>query len=174
MTKADELNLVERIRRLEDCEAIRQLKAFYARCADDKYTDDHRRKPPEEFRRISILQASVFTEDGVWDGGPQFGIKSGRQAIAEHLANVPWSFAMHYFLSPSITLDGDRAHADWMLWQTCTFAESNLAVFMAATTSDDYVRTAEGWKMSRMGFKLKFITPFDQPWSVNRNGPIRP
>lgn len=167
-------DLAERVRRLEDYEAIRQLKAFYAKCADDKYTADHRRKPPDEFRRISVLQASVFTEDGVWDGGPQFGIKAGRAVIAEHLANVPWSFAMHYFLSPSIQLAGDTAHADWMLWQTCTFAENNLSVFMAATTSDDYVRTPEGWKMSRMGFTLKFITRFDQPWSVDRNAPIKP
>ncbi|NUP98658.1 MAG: nuclear transport factor 2 family protein [Armatimonadetes bacterium] len=93
--------------------------------------------------------------------------------MAEHLANVPWSFAMHYFLSPSIELAGDKAHADWMLWQTCTFDGNDLAVFMAATTSDDYVRTAEGWKMTRMRFRLRFITRFDQPWSVDRNAPVR-
>ena len=173
MAGTDESDLAARVRRLEDYEAIRQLKAFYAKCADDKYTADHRRKPPDEFKRISALQASVFAEDGVWDGGPQFGTKVGRAAIAEHLANVPWSFAMHYFLSPSIALDGDRAHGDWMLWQTCTFAENDVAVFMTATTGDDYVRTAAGWKIARMGFTLKFITRFDRPWSIDRNAPIR-
>jgi hypothetical protein len=170
---AGDTDLAARVRRLEDCEAIRQLKAYYARCADEKYTDDHRRKPPEEFARISRLQASVFTEDGVWDGGRQFGTIRGREAIAAHLANVPWTFAMHYFLCPHIVLDGDTARGRWMLWQTCTFAEDELAVFMAATTSDDYVRTPEGWRMARMEFTLKFITRFDRPWSIDRNAPIR-
>lgn len=166
-------SLEARIRRLEDLEEIRQLKAYYAKCADDKYTDDHRRKPPDEFRRISVLQASVFTEDGVWDGGRQFGVIRGRAAIERHLANVPWTFAMHYFLSPHIVLDGDRARGDWMLWQTCTFAGDDLAVFMAARTVDDYVRTGDGWKMARMGFDLRYITRFDVPWSVNRNAPLQ-
>lgn len=167
------LAVAQRLQRLEDYEAIRQLKALYGKCADDKYTDDHRRKPPEELARISRIQASVFTEDAVWDGGPQFGVKVGRPAIEHYLANVPWTFAMHYYLSPYITLDGDTALGEWMLWQTCTFAENNLSVFMTAKTYDDYVRTGEGWKMKKMTFTLKFITRFDQPWSVDRNGPIR-
>jgi hypothetical protein len=173
ITGDSDSSLARRLQRLEDYEAIRQLKAFYAKCADDKYTADHRRKPPAEFDRIGRLQASVFTEDGVWDGGPQFGKKVGRDAIGDHLRDVPWSFAMHYFINPLIELRGDTAHADWMLWQTCTFAENNLSVFMAATTSDDYIRTAQGWKMTRMAFTLKFITRFDQPWSVDRNAPIK-
>jgi len=168
-----ETSLEARVRRLEDLEEIRQLKAYYAKCADDKYTDDHRRKPPDEFQRISVLQASVFAEDGVWDGGPQFGTIQGREAIAKHLANVPWTFAMHYFLSPHIVLDGDRARGEWMLWQTCTFAGDDLAVFMAAKTVDDYVRTKDGWKMARMAFHLKFITRFDRPWSIDRNAPLQ-
>ena len=36
-------SLEERIARLEAIEAIKQMKAHYASCADAKYTDDHRR-----------------------------------------------------------------------------------------------------------------------------------
>lgn len=165
--------LEQRVRLLEDYEAIRQLKAFYAHCADAKYTADHRRKAQAEIDAVTRRQVSVFTEDAVWDGGPQFGRIHGREAIYEHLRGGGWSFAMHYFLNPLIELHGDEAHAEWMLWQTCTFAEENLSVFMAAMTSDDYVRTAGGWKMRRMTFSLKFITRFDQPWSVDRNAPLR-
>jgi hypothetical protein len=167
-------SLEQRIRRLEDHDAILGLKAFYARCADEKYTDDHRRKPQPEIDAITRRQVdAVFTEDAVWDGGPQFGTIRGREAIYDHLRLGGWSFSMHFYVNPVIALDGDRAEADWMLWQTCTFEKSELAVWMAATTHDHYVRTADGWRMARMTFCLKFITRFDQPWSVDRNAPIR-
>lgn len=168
----DALTLEDRIRRLEDRAAITGLKSYYAKWADAKYTDDHRPKPQDEVDAACRRQVSVFTEDAVWDGGLQFGVIRGREAIYDHLRAKRWSFAMHYFLNPAIELNGDTAHAYWMLWQTCTFAENNVPVFMAATTDDDYVRTREGWRMQRMTFKLKFITRFDQPWSINRNGPF--
>ena len=167
------LSLEQRVQRCEDAEAIRALKAFYARCADSKYTDDHRRKPQEEIDAITRRQVeTVFTEDAVWDGGPQFGERSGREAIYQHLRTGGWSFSLHYFVSPVIELNGDKAHGSWMLWQPCTFEKDNLAVLMAATTEDDYLRTPSGWQMRRMRFTLKFITPFDQPWSLNRNALI--
>ena len=165
----------ERLRALEDREAIKALKAFYAKCADDKYTVDHRRKPAEEIDRLTRRQVTaVFTEDAVWDGGPQFGVLRGREAIYEHLRAGPWSFSMHYFVSPVIEVNGDEARASWMLWQPCTFAEQNRSMFMSAATDDEYVRTPDGWRMRRMTFTLKFLTPIEQPWSVNRNRPFTP
>lgn len=56
-------SLGERIRRLEAVEAIKRMKAHYARCADAKYTEDHRRRPQDEIDRIARDQVSVFTED---------------------------------------------------------------------------------------------------------------
>ncbi len=168
-----ELTLEQRLRRLEDREAIMQLKARYAKFADDKYTADHRRKPQHEIDMITRRQVdAVFTEDAVWDGGEQFGVIQGREALYDHLRGGAWSFAMHYFVNPVLEVHGDAAHADWMLWQTCTFDRQNQSVFMAASTSDDYVRIAEGWRMVRMQFTLKFITRFDRPWSMDRNLPI--
>ena len=159
-------SIEERLQRLEDVEAIRQLKAFYALCADSKYTDDHRRKPQTEIDAITRRQVdTVFTEDAIWDGGSQFGAIRGRDAIYDHLRQGRWSFSMHYFLNPHIELAGDRAHATWMLWQPCTFEEGNPCMLMSATTEDDYVRTAQGWRLHHYAFKLKFLTPFDEPWS---------
>jgi hypothetical protein len=161
----------ERLRAVEDREAIRALKAFYAKCADDKYTDDHRRKPQAEIDAITRRQVeATFTPDAVWDGGPQFGTRDGREAIYDHLRSGGWNFSLHYFVSPVITLAGDTAQASWMLWQPCTLTKDNRAMLMSATTDDDYVRTTAGWRMRRMRFTLKFITPFDRPWSIGRNG----
>jgi SnoaL-like domain len=167
--------LEERIRLLEDFETIRQLKAHYAQYPDAKYTDDHQRRPQAEIDTLAREQASVFTDDAIWDNGVgPSGILRGREAIYNNLRLGPWKFAMHHFLSPRIEVDGDKATGRWMLWQTATLAESDTAVFMSAITNDEYVRTPTGWKMSRMAFTLKYMTRFDRPWSVQKNEPFKP
>ena len=159
------------LRELQDLEEIRRLKAYYGKYADAKYTDDHQRRPQDEIDAAAREQASIFTEDAVWDGGP-FGVLHGRQAIYDSLRQGPWKFATHYYLSPLIDLAGDRAHGRWMLWQTGTLTQDDTPVLLSAVTEDDYVRTPEGWRMSRMAQTLKFMTRFDTPWSVNRNAPL--
>src|SRR5262249_7764078 len=156
-----------------DVEAIRYLKAFYSKFADAKYTDDHQRRPQPEIDRLARIQVSVFTEDAIWDGGA-FGISRGREAIYDRLRSGLWKFTMHYFLNPLIEVSGDKAHARWMLWQTGTLAKTDTAVLVSAVTEDDYVRTADGWRMCRMVQTVKFITPFDQAWSVDRNAWTQP
>ena len=85
MPEMPQPSLEERLRRLEDHEAIRQLKAFYSQCADAKYAG-HRRRPQAEIDAITRRQVdAVFTPDAVWDGGPQFGKLRGRDAIYDHL-----------------------------------------------------------------------------------------
>lgn len=163
----------ERLRSMEDHEAIRQLKAFYSQCADAKYTGDHRRRPQVEIDAITRRQVdAVFTDDAVWDGGPQFGRLKGAQAIYDHLRAGRWNFALHYFVNPVIAVAGDTAHASWMLWQPATMEEGNQAVWMSATTEDDYVRTAAGWRLRHYAFKLLFITKFEAPWSIHGGTPF--
>ena len=48
------MTLEERITRLEDLEAIKQLKATYCEICDDKHDPD----------RI----VTIFAEDGIWEG----------------------------------------------------------------------------------------------------------
>jgi hypothetical protein len=46
-----------RLRAVEDHEAIRALKAFYARRADEKYTESHERRPQAEINVITCRHA---------------------------------------------------------------------------------------------------------------------
>ena len=163
--------LEERITRLEDIEAIKNLKAFYGLWGDRKYTADHQRKPQNELDEAARMQTSVFTEDAIWDAGEQFGSQKGREAIFENSRSGPWRFATHMFLSPVIEVHGSTAHGDWVIWQTATLEKNNQSVFLNATTSDDYVKVDGRWFISRTVFKLKFMTPFDQPWSEQKNTP---
>jgi uncharacterized protein (TIGR02246 family) len=75
-------DLERRIQRLEDIEAIKKLKAQYCAYCDDNYNAEG--------------IASLFTEDGVWDGEPR-GVNNGREAIRQFFSRghqrVP--FAVH-------------------------------------------------------------------------------
>ena len=165
-------SLEERLTILEDIEAIRKLKAYYAACADAKYTDNHERKPQDELDAVAWDQSSIFTEDAIWDGGEQFGVLHGRQAIYDSLRLGPWKFAIHMYMSPVINVEGDKASAQWDLWQVGTLKKKDTPVFLSAFTNDEYVKIDGKWLMSKMVFTLKFMTPFDQPWTVNKNGPL--
>ena len=100
--------LEERIATLEAIEAIKRMKAHYALCADAKYTEDHRRKPQAEIDRIAWDQASVFTDDAVWDNG-LFGRFEARSAICLFLRATPWKFSVHMFMNPLIEIHGETA-----------------------------------------------------------------
>jgi hypothetical protein len=171
MTEA-RMTLEERVAALEAVEAIRRLKARYAWAADEKYTPDHQRRPQEELDRFALIQAECFTQDAIWDGGAAAGPAVGREAIFQTLRSGPWKMSMHYFLMPHITVDGDRAEGRWYLWQTATMVEKDTPIFMSGMTNDDYIRLDGEWLIGRMRLTVKFITPFHQPWTVNRNDPL--
>ena len=60
------MTLEERITRLEDIEAIKQLKVKYSHICDDDHNPD--------------TIASVFVEDGIWES-PDFGKARGHAEI---------------------------------------------------------------------------------------------
>ena len=71
--------LQKKITRLEDIEAIKQLKARYCEiCDHDDYDAD--------------AMASLFTEDGSWKGDG-VGSAEGREAIRELFAGFPKAIA---------------------------------------------------------------------------------
>ena len=88
----DDLN--KRITRLEDIEAIKQLKARYCEICDDNHNPD----------RIT----SVFSEDAIWEGRG-IGKAEGHAAIRELFAGFQkmMSFTQHMVVNPVIEIDGD-------------------------------------------------------------------
>jgi ketosteroid isomerase-like protein len=147
----DLAGLERRLRVLEDIEAIKQLKYRYADACDRGYDTD--------------TLADLFTADAIWDGG-LFGRYQGREAIREFFRGVSTDipFAMHYMMNPIISVDGDEADGEWYLFQTCTFADGNTAIWGAARYDEQYRRVDGGWKFSRVNLISSFWTPFDQGW----------
>ena len=157
MTAKELKALEKRIQVLEDIEAIKKLKAEYAAVCDDKYN-------PEKGIKL-------FTQDGIWNGGKDFGVHKGRPAIKKFFQGVAQNivFAVHYFLQPSIKInsDGKTATGKWYLWQACTLKGAG-AVWIAGLEFDKYRKVNGKWLMSEMRLKLFIMCPYDKGWEKVR------
>ncbi|MEL7156452.1 MAG: nuclear transport factor 2 family protein [Actinomycetota bacterium] len=149
-------SLEDRLQRLEDIEEIRQLKARYCDRCDDGYDPDG--------------IAELFTADGVWDGGRTFGRREGRDAIRKHFegASERVAIARHQVMNPIIDVDGDTATGQWLLFQPCTDASIDGAVWLAATYHDTYRRVAGAWYFSSTTIDVAFFSPYEKGWAKQR------
>ena len=141
--------LEQQVQRLTDIEDIKQLKLRYASFCDQNYN-------PEGI-------ASCFTEDGIWDGGENFGVSNGRSEIYNYFAdaNDLVTFAVHYTTNPLIEVNGDEATGQWHLWQPMVMKEDNQAVWYMAQYSEQYVRQEGKWLIKRLTLTTKSLTPHD-------------
>ncbi|MGH3639599.1 MAG: nuclear transport factor 2 family protein [Mycobacterium sp.] len=147
--------LDERIRRLEDIEALKQLKSRYAGYCDDDYDAD----------RLGPL----FTQDAIWDGGV-LGRYQGRGAIRAFFAGASKSmpFAIHHVTNPVVEVDGDRATGQWHLWQPCVHAAGAQALWIAGRYHDEYRREGGEWRFAKVTIRLNMISPYEAGWSRAR------
>ena len=147
-----DLKIEARIQRLEDIEALKQLKARYAAHCDDDYNADE--------------LAPLFTEDAVWDGGAM-GRFEGRAAIREffNASDQIVPFAIHHVTNPIHEITGDRATGHWYLWQPCTFAEGNQALWMAGRYDDVYRREGGVWRFAHVTVALRMLSPYEAGWA---------
>jgi hypothetical protein len=159
--------LAARVEALEAIEAIRALKARYAELVDSRYGRGGA-KPPAEIAPIAAAIAALFAEDAVWDGGA-LGVCAGRDAIRARMAEPTLSFSRHYFVSPRIALDGDRATAHWELLAPCT-SNDGAAMWMAGTEDDSYAKIDGVWLHTRMQLRVHFFAPHERGWAPARKG----
>jgi ketosteroid isomerase-like protein len=144
-------DLETRVRVLEDIEDIKRLKHRYCGYCDDGYDAD--------------ALAGLFTEDAVWDGRDR-GRYEGREAIRQFFQVAPerLPFAIHMVMNAVIDVDGDRATGTWYLFQPCTYADGDQAIWGSAHYNEEYVRVDGQWKFQHLTLTSHFWTPFDQGW----------
>jgi ketosteroid isomerase-like protein len=144
-----------RLARLEAAEQIRNLKGRYCDLCDTGYA-------AEEL-------AALFTEDAVWDGGPELGRHAGRAAIRAFFERMPamLSFAIHHATNPQITVSADTTSATgrWCLLQVATSAADGQAFWFAATYDDTYVRVDDGWLFASVQVTSHFVAPYERGWA---------
>src|SRR5215213_5734284 len=124
--------LAERIDRLEQIEALKQLKYRYCAAVDANYD--------------AAAIASMFTEDGVWDG-EALGYFSGRDAIhkcfMEPNSSVLWM--SHTVVNPIIDITGDRARCQWYMWLPKITNDGTSRSFQGGTHVDQCRRVEGQW-----------------------------
>ena len=147
-----------RLQRLEDIENIKQLKARYCAFCDENYN--------------SQGITSLFTDDGVWDGG-NLGRAEGHAEIAKFFERAPsaFSFAIHNVMNPIIEVDGDRATGHWYLLQPLTRRSrtgEEGAMWLAGRYEDEYVRIGGEWKFKRLKFITRVLAAYEDGWAKGR------
>jgi uncharacterized protein (TIGR02246 family) len=154
-----EFSLEERVKRIEDIEAIKQLKATYARHLDDGYN-------PEGI-------ASLFVEDGLWVIKGVGGEAKGRNGIKQHCRNLKEGivWGQHNISSPVVTLsaDGKRAEATFYLVCLLTMAASPTkaeqeAFVLAGKYSDKLVKVGDQWLFEEITGTIDQSSPWTEGW----------
>lgn len=126
----------ERLRRLEDLQAIHQLFVDYGEHLDTGNFDAY---------------AELFADDGEVLLGP-LGRAKGRAEIRDLMtrtlgADVGSTF--HVVSSPRVELDGDTATST-VMWTVAALGDDGLArITMVGHHIDDLVRTGKGWRFQR-------------------------
>lgn len=149
-------DIEKRLQVLEDIESIKKLKAKYCLAADDNYNPK--------------AMSSLFTEDGVWDGGEFWGKYQGRKEIEEYFqgASGNISFAVHAALTPHIEVEGTKAKGTWYLLAEATMTKGNQAVWGAVRYDEEYVKIDGEWKFKYVKLTTFYWTPYELGWAEKR------
>lgn len=132
----DVASLQARLERLEDLDAIRELKARYFAACDGK---------DPAGMRACFCDGEVAIDYGVIGC---FDRADALVAVFTQMACHPHMVEMHHGVNPRIEITGaDTARGEWGLhYQLINTRESTLTQ-LGARYEDEYRRTAQGWKI---------------------------
>ncbi len=149
--------LRERVRRLEEIEAICALKNGYGRYIDAGIGGER------PFPQAGLL--AQFTDDAVWEAN-YHGRMEGKEAIRQFFAQVSESvtFSLHYLMGPTIEIgaSGEEATGHWYTFETLTV--DGRAVWLAATYDDDYMKRDGRWRFRHVRTEIFYMTPYESGW----------
>lgn len=154
-----EKTLEQRIARLEDIEAVKQLKYTYAQVLDEGYD-------PERV-------AALFTEDGLWSISGVGGTAQGRENIKRHSANLGKDiiWGQHNMFAPVIKVadDGMSAEGDFYLVCLLTMVapgtpDGKEAYVLAGKYHDKYVKIDGKWYIKEMIGHIEQSSPWSEGW----------
>lgn len=144
--------LESRVQEFEDKEEIRNLRYHYHQCINDDRFD---------------LIAGLFTEDALVDISYVFRAE-GRAEIAAAFEAMPGGvkFLKQFIHNHIVDLAGDTATGQ-SYFEAKYAALDETSLLVAGKYNEDYVRTGEGWRISRMVIDLYFTTPLDKGWAID-------
>ena len=154
-------DIEQRLSRIEDVEAIHNLKSLYAFWCDRSYN-------PVELGKL-------FAEDAKWESnvlGNYYGrteIEGFMRGISERL-----TWAHHFMINPMVEVaaDGRTATGKWALIDLVTLIRKDTgekdAVAITADYADTFVKIANGeWRFQSIYASLKLMAPLSEGWAEN-------
>ena len=140
------------VKELADKEAIRDLARRYAHLVWQQRTRE---------------LAELFAEDGWMDTSLEDPIR-GRTALAEAFERLVGGDAdfQPFVHNHVIDLAGDRATGT--VYVDLRSTQDGRSMIGSGYYEDEYVRTAEGWKLHSRRLTLRFLVPLDQGWAAAR------
>ena len=142
----------ERLRRLEDVEAIRRLDAAYCRLID---TGDW------------PGLVALFAPDGTFDGLQVVSGSADLLALFSGLAGGGMTW-WHHVSNHEIDVAGDTATVRSMLWQPCVV--DGVAHVAAGRYLDRLARTGDGWRYAVKRVRFDYWGPLRDGWDHHRFG----
>jgi hypothetical protein len=144
----------ERLRILEDIEAIKRLKHEYCFALDRRDWD-------------SVV--GFFARDGVVDYG-QIGSAMGQKAIRKLFVDrisSDFTFFAHMVHNPIIEVKGDRASGKWY-FDIPAAVLSDQARWITGWYDDEYVREDGRWKYASLKSSYFYISSYEKGWGKER------
>lgn len=150
-------DLEQRLRRLEDIEEIRAVRAEYALAADER-----------NGCAVNVERTMrLFAPDGVWDGRPRWGRHEGWATVRHYLstgnAGIDWS--LHWLLDTGAQVGDGRANAKarWYLIELANMLDkasgTRRLAWLAGLYDDGYVQVNGRWKFREVRFDCQQIWP---------------
>ena len=131
-------SILQRLQRLEDIEAIKQLKARYL-CACDR-------------KQVDIIRNCFIAGPAVIDYGPvgRFDHREGLIDAFNEQGNHDYIIDMHHGQNPQIVIiDEHHARATWQLYFHQLNHKNQTVTQLGAFYDDEYVKQDGEWRISR-------------------------
>lgn len=144
-------SIEERLRHLEDVEAIRALDAAYCRLLDSGDWDG---------------LVALFTPDGEFVG---LDTARGRQELRAFFAGLADGGLIafwHHVGNHEMTVDGDTARVRSSLWQPCV--QDGVAHIAAGQYHDELIRHDGHWRYRRKQVSFEYFVPLAEGWDRGR------
>jgi hypothetical protein len=158
-------NLEARIKRLEDIEEIRTLKATYCDLCDAGVGEEKNREA-----LVALFTDDASVDFGMGEGSVFNGQEGLRFFFGQLVANSV-SFCQHFVHNSVIDVDGDRATGRWYFEAPTTNAVTKKAQWMAGRYIEEYVRVDGVWKFSFIATKWSYVAAYDEGWGDAQGDP---
>ncbi len=155
--------LERRISRIEDREAIRELKHSYSYLTDAGIAGDD-----AKFDEL----VEKFTCDAWVDFGA-FGVFKGKEELTTFFREVVggnFSFGAHMVCNPILRVEGERARGKWLVLAPGVLKSEagERATWTQAVYDEEYVKVDGQWKWKSIRVTFGFFAAHDEGWAPTR------